>query len=167
MSTTYTGTSTYSIADITAVMKNVTTDIIMIAASTGAITEDTARLWGHDIELLAQYGFLKAIDLTLFSNGIEEKATRYDVLDSTGDFVMARPGGMLWPRVANPRLRILLFHTLAYRDLGPQAMETLRKELKISWGNSNESHSHESLTASTGREYVQNSYGVQRKDYKK
>ena len=50
MSYTYAATETYSVADIEVVMRRVTADLVMIASSTGAITEEKARSWGHDIE---------------------------------------------------------------------------------------------------------------------
>lgn len=73
MSYSSTETSTYTATDVEAVMRRITADLVMIAASTGAVTETCARNWAHDIELLAKNGYLNYVDLTLISNGVEKK----------------------------------------------------------------------------------------------
>ena len=91
MSYTYAATETFSVADIEVVMRRVTADLVMIASSTGAITEEKARSWGHDIEVLAKNGYLKKVDLTLLSFGVEQKATCFEVNAVSGDMTMSRP----------------------------------------------------------------------------
>ncbi len=109
MSQTYSATETYSVADVEVVMRRVTADLVMIASSSGAVTEEKARDWGHDIEALAKNGYLRMVDLTLMSNGVEQKATRFEVNTEAGDFTMSRPGGVLWPKEPNQYLRIVLY----------------------------------------------------------
>jgi len=162
MSQTYSGTESFSIADVEVVMRRVTADLVMIASSTGAVTEDKARDWGHDIEALAKNGYLRMVDLTLMSNGIEKKATRFEVNTEAGDFTMSRPGGVLWPKVPNPDLRIVLFYTAAY---DAAAKEKMRSKLRIGWVPSSADTSHSTLTSSASRDYVSNGYGMQRKDF--
>jgi hypothetical protein len=157
-----TATTTYSIADIEIVMRRVTSDLIMIASSTGAITESEAREYGHDIELLGAKGYLQSVDVTLLNGGKEIKAIRFDVNLSAESLTMSRPGGVLWPRVETPYLRIVLTYTSQYT---PEAKEYMRKKLKISWAPTNADLSHTTLKMSAGRDYVSNSYGVQRKDF--
>lgn len=82
MSYSSTETSTYTTTDVEAVMRRITADLVMIAASTGAITESKAREYAHDIELLAKNGYLDYVDVTLISNGVEQKATRFHVNES-------------------------------------------------------------------------------------
>jgi hypothetical protein len=162
MVSTSTATTTYSIADIEIVMRRVTSDLIMIASSTGAITESKAREYGHDIELLGAKDYLQSVDVTLFNGGKEIKAIRFDVNLSADSLTMSRPGGVLWPRVETPYLRIVLTYTSQYT---PEAKEYMRKKLKISWAPTNADLSHTTLKMSAGRDYVSNSYGVQRKDF--
>lgn len=162
MSQTYSTTETYSVADVEVVMRCVTTDLIMIASSTGAITEDKARDYGHDIEVLAKNGYLRTVDLTLLSYGVEKKATRFEVNTQGGDLSMSRPGGVLWPRLPNPELRIILHHTGAY---DAAAEEKVKNKLRVGWVPTNVDTSHSALNPSTGRDYVSNGYGMQRKDY--
>ncbi|KQV96661.1 hypothetical protein [Pelomonas sp. Root1237] len=162
MSSTSTTTETYSVADIEIVMRRVTADLVMIASSTGAITEQKARDWGHDIELLAKNGYLKKVDLTLLSFGVEQKATCFEVNVASGELTMSRPGGVMWPQVPNPVLRITISHTSAY-DAAAQAK--LAPKLNINWVESTADTSHRTLAASANRDYASNGYGMQRKDF--
>lgn len=162
MTQTYSSTETYSVADVEIVVKRMKTDLIMIASSTGAVTEAKASDWAHDIELLAKSGYLKSVDLTLLSNGVEQKATRFVVNSAAGDLTTSRPGGVMWPKVTNPELRIVLFHTDKYTD---SARIGLAGRLKLGWSPTTADTTHTMLKASAGRDYVSNSYGMQRKDY--
>jgi hypothetical protein len=107
---TYTGseTYTYTIADIETVVRRFTADLVMIAQSSGSITEAKAHQYAHDVELLAKNGYLKRVDLTLFSGTTEIMATQYTVNRAAGSLSMSRPGGVLWPRIPNATLRIIL-----------------------------------------------------------
>lgn len=162
MSYTSTATETYSVADIEVVMRRVTADLVMIAASTRAITEDRAHHFGHDIELLAKHGYLKKVDVTLLSRGIEQKATCFEVNTASGELGMSRPGGVMWPQVPCPELRILIWYTAAYDDA---ARTKIVPKLKMNWMASSADSSHRTLTANASRDYVSNSYGMQRKDF--
>lgn len=162
MSQSYSSTNTYSFADVEIVIRRVTADLVMIAASTGATTEAKAKDWGHDIEVLTKNGYLKWVDLTLLSNGIEIKATRFVVNTEAGDLSMSRPGGVLWPKVPNPDLRIVLSYT---EDYDTAAREKMRSKLNIGWVPSSADTSHSTLKSNTSRDYVSNGYGMQRKDF--
>ena len=162
MSQTYSATETYSVADVEVVMRRVTADLVMIAGSTGAVTEDKARDWGHDIEVLAKNGYLKTVDLTLFSYGVEKKATRFEVNTQSGNLTMSRPGGVLWPKLPNPELRIILHYTSTYDDA---AKEKMGSKLNISWVPTTADTNHSTLSSSASRDYVSNGYGMQRKDF--
>ena len=158
---TATVTETYSVTDIEVVMRRVTSDLIMIAASTSAITEEKAKQYAHDIELLARCGYLKSADITLLSGAVEVRAARFEVNTAAGDLSMQRPGGALWPKVDNASIRIIVTYTDAYTDI---ARDSLKQYLKIGWVPSSADTSHSGLTASDGREYESNGYGVKRKD---
>lgn len=162
MSYSYAATETYSVADIEVVMRRVTADLVMIAASTKAITEEKARDWGHDIEVLTKSGYLRKVDLTLLSNGVEQKATCFEVNIASGELTMSRPGGVMWPQVPNPELRIVLSYTQAYNDA---AREKTSKKLRINWVTSTADLSHPTLISSANRDYVSNGFGMQRKDF--
>lgn len=134
---------------------------LMIASSSEAVTEAKAKEWAYDIELLAKNGYLKFADLTLLSNGVEQKATRYYVNES-GSLANQRPGDARWPKVSNPHLRIVLSYNDSYTQ---QARENMSGKLKINWTTSYDDISHSQLTQSGGREYSSNGYGMERKDY--
>jgi hypothetical protein len=152
----------YTVTDIETVVRRFTADIVMIAQSSGAITEAKARDYAHDVEALAKKDYLKKVDLTLFSGAIEIRATQYVVDTSAGELTMSRPGGVMWPRVTNPYLRIVLTHTDDYDDA---AREAMKGKLRIGWSPTAADTSHTSLTQASGRNYVSNGWGMQRKDY--
>lgn len=165
MSQTYTATksTTYSVLDVEVVMRRVTADLVMIASSTGAVTEQKARDWAHDIELLAKGKYLRMVDLTLLSNGVEKTATQFTVNSESGELSTSRPGGVLWPVVPSPHLRITLFYTSTYDS---SAGEKMRSKLRIPWVSSSDDTSHATLKQSeSGRNYVSSSFGMQRKDF--
>ena len=162
MSQTATATATYTTTDIEKVVRRVTTDLVMIADSSGAITGDKARDYGHDIELLAKNGYLKKIDVTLLSSGVEKRAVCYEVNTASGSLTSSRPGGVLWPKVTSPYLRLVLSYTSAYDDA---ARGKTAAKLKIAWSPTDADTSHSGLASSGGRDYASNSYGMQRKDW--
>jgi hypothetical protein len=152
-------TETYSTADIEIVFRRFTTDLRMIADSSGAMTRAQAEEYGHDVEYLAQKGYLEFVDVTLFVNGEEEKAVRYTV-NTAGKLTPSRPGGVLWPRMSGSRLSVIVGPTQSF-----WLLPTVMSHLKKAWVPTNQDISHSTLKASAGRSYVSNSYGVQRQDY--
>jgi hypothetical protein len=157
-----TGSYTYSLVDVEIVVRRFTADIVMIAQSSGAISETKAREYAHDVEVLAKEGYLRKVDLTLLSNATEVCATQYTVHTSSGDLVMSRPGGLMWPRVANAFLRIVLSYTDSYTTA---ARERMRELLNINWQSTNADTSHATLRPSGGRGYASNAFGMQRRDF--
>lgn len=155
-------TSTYTEVDVGIVMRRVVADLVMIATSTGAVTEAKALDWAHDIELLAKGGYLDSFDLTLTSYGIETQATRFYVKTDGEQMTMSRPGGVLWPRVEQPNLRIILFYTSKYDEA---ARAKMASKLRIAWVPSLVDTSHSNLNSGGGRDYVSNGFGMQRKDF--
>jgi Bacterial HORMA domain family 1 len=161
-SATASETYSYTTADVEAVARRFTADLVMIAQSSAAITEERAREYAHDVEALAKKGFLEKVDLTLLSGGIELRATQYTVNTASGDLTMSRPGGVMWPRVANAYLRIVLFPTDDYTLTQRAAMSG---KLKINWSPTSDDTSHAALKAAGGRDYASNAFGMQRKDF--
>ncbi|MDA9399205.1 MULTISPECIES: HORMA-1 domain-containing protein [unclassified Bradyrhizobium] len=159
---TASASATYTYVDVENVVRRVKADLIMIADSTGAWTATEATNYAHDIEVLAKAGYLKWVDVTLFSHGVEVKAVRFEVDTDAGSLTTSRPGGVRWPKVEGAHLRIVLSHTDAYTST---AREATKDKLKMGWGPSYDDTSHSSLTSSGGRNYVSNAYGVQRKDW--
>lgn len=159
---TRTASATYTVVDIENVVRRVKGDLVMIADSTGGWTADKARDYAHDIEVLAKAEYLKYVDVTLFSNGVEIKAVRFNVNKDAGSLSSSRPGGVLWPKVAGPYLRVVLGYTSAYTDA---AREATKSKLRIGWTPTSADTSHANLTSTGGRDYASNSYGMQRKDW--
>ncbi|MXP41865.1 hypothetical protein GRI75_09450 [Altererythrobacter soli] len=159
---TATRTATYTEVDVVNVVRRVKADLIMIADSTGAITRDEASQYAKDIEVLLVSGYLRKVDLTLLSYGVEKTAVQYTVDTNTGLLTSSRPGGVLWPRVAGAYLRIILFYTDDYDD---EARRKLSHRLEIAWSPTSADTSHSTLTPAGGRDYTSNSFGMQRKDW--
>lgn len=153
--------ATYTDTDIESVMRRVKADLIMIANSTGYWSEDTARLYAHDIELLVKRGHLAWVDVTLLSYGAERQAVRFTPSSEAGGWTSSRPGA-LWPRVPSPRLRIILSHTSSYTA---EAEASLSKLFKVKWHATSEDTSHAGLAAAGGRDYASSSFGMKRKDW--
>jgi hypothetical protein len=161
--TTGTASQTYTKVDIEKVVRRFTADLLMIAQSTGAITEATARDWANDVELLAKNEYLASVDLTLLdNNGLEVRAVRYTVNNAAGELETSRPGGVMWPRMANPFLRIVLYYNTSYTAAAQVATQP---RLKVAWSPTGVNTSHASLVAGRGRDYASNGWGMQRKDY--
>lgn len=162
MSSTFTSTSTYSVIDVENVVRRFAADIVMIANSTGAMTESMARNYAKDIEALAKEGYLRAVDLTLLKYGLELRAAHYDVTTDAGGLSSSRPGGVLWPREPDGHLRIIVWYTSSYDDA---AREKMKGKLEVSWGPCNDDTSHSGLRQQSSRDYASGGFGMQRKDF--
>ncbi len=135
----------------------------MIAQSTAAISQDKAKSYAHDIELLAKKGYLKSADITLLDGSNRElKAVRYEVDRAAGDLTMSRPGGVLWPRISGAWLRVVLYYTDDYTSL---ARVEMADKLENTWFPTSADTSHASLVAAGGRDYSSNGFGMRRKDF--
>lgn len=162
MSYAVTETETYTTTDIATVVRRFMADIVMIAQSSRAITEAKARDYAHDVELLAKEGYLKKVDLTLLSADVEVRACQYVVNTAANDLTMVRPGGVMWPQVANAYLRIVISYTSDYDDA---ARERMKKKFKVGWSPTNADTSHVGLSRTGRRDYASNGWGLQRQDY--
>lgn len=162
MSATTVETSTYSTSDIEIVMRKFSTDLQMIAESSGAMSKEEVAKYVHDICMLAKEGYLSFVDLTLLDCGIEVKAVNYIVNTQAADLEPSRAGGVIWPRATTPRLRIVLGETpkMKSEPINPS-------RLKLSWVASLDDISHSRLTSTGGRSFVSSGYGLDRKDYSK
>ena len=164
MSNSYSSTysSTYTVADVEKVIRSIKADLIMIASSTRAMTEDKARSYAHDIELLAKNEYLSKVDVTLISSqGSEIKALKY-IFQSKNASGVERPGGVMWPYTPSGRVRIILSYTEKYRN---ESEKSSKLVLENNWVSTTESTTHSTLSNSGGRGYSSNGYGVNRSDY--
>ena len=159
---THTTSNTDTYTDIATVIRCFNADLVMIAQSSGRITEEKARNYAHDAEELAKNGYLEVVDITLLSNGDEVRATQYTVNTAAGGLTTSRPGGVRWPSIINSRLRIVFCTTNTYDDAAKEAM---KEKLKINWISTSVDTSHSSLKSNGGRDYVKNGWGMQREDF--
>jgi hypothetical protein len=165
MSTSYTSSSSYTVADIEKVASRFSSDMLMIADSSKAISQESAKTYARDVERLMKNGHLESVDVTLLDwLGFELRAVRYNVDTEAGSLTNSRPGGVLWPQTTGGSVRVILRYNSSYDD---SAREKMRKSLEISWGPTSADISHASLQAGTGRDYESNGFGLQRKDFTK
>jgi len=162
MVSTNTTTHTYTATDIEIVVRRFAADLIMIAQSSGAISQDTAHDYAHDVELLAKNRYLRQVDLSLLSGFTEVRAVQYVVTTAAGNLSMSRPGNVLWPRVTSPYFRITLSYNATYSE---DARQGMRGKLRVNWTPTSADLSHATLQSTGGRDYASNGWGLQRKDY--
>lgn len=159
---TYSSTSTYTVADVEKVMRSVKADLIIIATTTKAMTEDEAVNYAHDIEILAKKNYLKYADVTLMNGTSEVRAVRYE-FQTEGATGTARPGGVIWPLTPQARGGRIRIH-LRYTD-SSSAEKRAELPLKMSWVPASSDVSHKDLTSAAGRGYSSNGFGTNRKDF--
>lgn len=159
---TYSSTSTYTVADIEKVMRSVKADLIIIATTTKAMTEDDAANYAHDIEILAKKNHLEYADVTLMNGSSEVRAIKYE-FQTEGATATERPGGVTWPLTPKDKGGRIRIH-LRYSD-SSTAEERAALALKFSWVPASTDTSHKDLTSSAGRGYSSNGFGTNRKDF--
>lgn len=159
---TYSSTSTYTVADVEKVVRSVKADLIMIASTTKAMTEEKASNYAHDIEVLAKKNHLKDVDVTLMDGLSEVRAIKYE-FQTEGATGTARPGGVLWPLTPKDKGGWIRIH-LRYTD-SSSAEKRAELPLKTSWVPASTDTSHKNLTSSAGRGYSSNGFGTNRKDF--
>jgi len=162
-----TATESYSVADIENVFRRFTTDLRMIAESSGGMARDKAEQYGYDIEYLAKHDYLLCVDVTLLSGSREVKAVRYTVNTAAGELTPSRPGGVLWSAVPSPYLRVIIQYTQKWYDLSEASQSTVKNRLKLPWGSTDADISHSTLSIASTRSYVSSTYGIHREDYSK
>ena len=163
MSTSQTKTQTFTKEDVTKVIKNLTTELKMIASSTKASNESKVSDYGHDVEYLAQRGYLRMVDVTLMDGTKEVIAAQYEVREDSKDLVASKPSDAMWPRVTSPFLRIVLTYKATY---SAEARAITSPKLRIEWSSSDADLSHPTLTSEKGHDLASNNYGLTRKDFK-
>ncbi|RLM19142.1 hypothetical protein BIY29_17045 [Brenneria alni] len=159
---TYSTTSTYTVADIEKVMRSVKADLIIIAITTKAMTEDEAANYAHDIEVLAKKNHLEYADVTLMNGSSEVRAIKYE-FQTEGATGSERPGGVTWPLTPKEnggRIRIHLRYTES-----SSAEKRAGLPLKFSWVPASTDTSHKDLNSSAARGYSSNGFGANRKDF--
>jgi hypothetical protein len=162
MSSTKTVSATYTTADVEKVFRRVQADLAMIADSTGGWTSEKTADYVHDVEELAKEGYLKHVDITLLSANREICAARFEVNAAASATTSERPGGVLWPRVNSPNLRIILTYESSYDE---SARAKMKPKLRINWTPTSVDTSHSQLSQAKGRNYASNGYGVDRTDW--
>jgi hypothetical protein len=142
-------------------MRSIKADLVMIAGSTKAMTEDKAKDYAHDIELLAKNNYLTTVDVTLMFSGSEIMAAKYHFQAEDASST-ERPGGVLWPETPSGQIRVVVYHSDVYYA---QQEKVAKLPMKLSWEPTSVDTNHSGLSASGGRGYSSNGFGANRKDF--
>lgn len=159
-----TATSTFT-QDVQNVVRKFKADLRGFAESTAGMTRDHADDISYDVETLCLGGYLKEVQVVLFSGQQKQRATTYLINSQNERRVTDRPGAAIWPKVYNPHLTVILLYTPAYHALTEQQRQQVAATLKCSWSPSSVSTDHRDLRASGERGYNSNAFGFERKDY--
>lgn len=159
---TYSSTNTFTVADVEKVMRSVKADLIIIATTTKAMTENDATNYAHDIEVLAKNNHLEYADVTLMDGSSEVRAIKYE-FQTEGATGSERPGGVTWPLTPKDKGGWIRIH-LRYAD-SSSAEKRAELYLKLSWVPASTDTSHKNLKSSAGRGYSSNGFGTNRKDF--
>jgi Bacterial HORMA domain family 1 len=160
MSDTATVSETYSVADVENVVRNLSSDLKMIAESSGTWSRSLVEQYLADVTIMAKKKYLNYVDVTLMYQGLEIKAARYTVNENSGELSSSRPGGVMWPRHSSANLRLVLGMTSKWESEPPD-----QSQFNISWTTTGMDVSHSGLKSSDGRNFTSNAYGLQRRDY--
>lgn len=163
----------FPVEHIRSVAQRMTQDLKTIASSDDVrlvcrISDSQIARVCHDIELLAEKGYLHCVDVSVLTLGlgkkVELKAYRFDVNTATPKVRSNRPNGVFLSTQAEdePTLRIVLKYTAQYTRA---AQIELEAELKNSWQAAYSDISHSQLRADIDRDYSSHGYAIQRKVY--
>jgi len=163
----------FPVEHIRTVAQRMTQDLKTIASSDDVrlvcrISDSQIARVCHDIELLAEKGYLHCVDVSVLTLGlgkkVELKAYRFDVNTATPKIRSNRPNGVFLSTLAEeePTLRIVLKYTAQYTRT---AQVELEAQLQSSWQAAYSDISHAELRADIDRDYSSHGYAIQRKVY--
>jgi hypothetical protein len=164
---TFSTSSTYTVADVAKVVDKFTADLLMIAQATGAMTVQAARLAAADVKLMAQRGYINRVDIVLHNAaGTTVRAAAYRASEDASGWSSDRPGNNLWPRSPNGGLAVVAFFTTTWWALTEaQRQAFLINECGDKWGPSSIDTSYGGMVGRYDRRYASNGYGLERTVY--
>ncbi|AXI02668.1 hypothetical protein HYN46_07390 [Aquirhabdus parva] len=167
---------TYPVQDVQYVVQRMIHDLKSIVNQQGIremyeLTDKKIEQYCHDIELLAEQGYLQYVDFSFLvpdsmshvqQKYVERKAYRFELNTSSKKHLSMRPNGVCVSSKASdqPILRIVLKYTTAYTLA---AQTDIENQLIASWQTSYSDISHQQLKADIDRDYSCNGYAIQRK----
>lgn len=164
---TFSQSSTYTIADVAKVVDRFAADLHMVAQSTGLMSTAKAKDYAADVKVLAQRGYIYRVDIVLSDvSGNIIKAASYTTSTDASGWTSDRPGNSLWPRTPGGTLDVLIFRSAEWLALtsGQQcAFESTY--CNIGWSPSDIDASYPGLVGSYDRRYSSNAFGMERTLY--
>jgi Bacterial HORMA domain family 1 len=165
MSETYSesATHTFTASDVGKVLDCFAADFDGMGQSTGLRTRDDTKAVAADVKLMAQSGYLAAVNIYLKNAaGSVIRAAKYQVNTNAGTLAASRPGNYLWPRTPGGQLCVHVTHTYAWWELSDLQRELFKSRLLRPWGTLNLDTSFPTLTRVFDRNYVSNGFGLQK-----
>lgn len=161
----YTGTYTYTVADIKRVLGSFGADFGMMVASAGLMADwprGTIDMLVADLVDYANGKFLAEIDVSLWRDGVELRAARYHVSGSAQGWIDQRPGSCMWPRTPAGNIVVVIVHSDDWKTAASDKRVAFRKGLRLQWGPSNLDISHSGLVQHQDRRFASNGFGLER-----
>lgn len=169
MYTTQTNTATYTVIDIRKTFEGFEADVRMIAKRTGKWTTDYVDKIVHDVIALAEYKYLKHVDVTLLNSlGTPLRANRFSVNEDGSAISSERPGQNDWPDIPDTRLTVIVSYNTKWHALSLEEREEFASDnnFKISWTASDIDTNYYHLQRDNGQLYASKGYELQKTNFK-
>jgi hypothetical protein len=167
MTSSYTVTQTYTVADIGKVLDCFAADYDGMAQSTGLRDDEHVRKACADVKLMALRQYLTEINIALLDrNGNVVRAAKYEVSAGGGILRTHRPpGNFLWPRLPGGNLHVIVQNSATWENLAEWKKRNFRDELHFNWTPTTIDTSFPGLARSADRDYSSNGYSLLKSTY--
>lgn len=161
----YTATQTFTVVDIRKAFEAFEADLRMIARRTGARDEPWAENTSHDVQRLAELGYLREVNVVFYDQaGRKVFARRYCPQVGVSG-VSERPGGNLLTYDPHGTLTVIVSYVEEWAKLSDESRKQVRSSLILSWVRTDEDITHADMRSVGSRRYGSNGYGLARDDF--
>lgn len=165
MSYTRAATATYTVVDVRRVLASFAADYAMIAQATGAHSAATVDRINGDLTILAEEGYLRAVDIVLLdASGVTRRAAKYTISTTASGWTTSEPGNNLWPRLPGASLTVIATLSDAWWELSPAQRQQFRERtgLQGSWEPTDVDTTFIGMSRTLDRRYASNGYGMEK-----
>jgi hypothetical protein len=159
----YTGTETFTRADVAKVFENFEAGLCLVARTTGLWSIDYARDTASDVVAFAKEQYLSEGHIILMNAARQTvRVHEYKVATDASGWMVHRPDGNIWPPIPGGSLTVLVRHSPAWHALGLDGQAAFNKGLNVPWGPSSIDTTYSGLVATDPRNYASNAFGLAR-----
>jgi hypothetical protein len=167
MSNTVTRTVTYTRVDVGKTFESFRSNLRMICMSSGC-DGDSVEQRADDVLTLAYAGYLKRVDVVLFSaTGQRLRAGKFAVSEDAGGWSSDMPGDNIWPATAGGSISLIIHYSKSWSALSEARQAEFRQGLTIKWVPSNQDTTFAEMEADGARRYASNAYGLEQTTFRK